>query len=1496
LVSDTVSQSANIVITLPDGVYIENVSEQVKFTPSIKGEWITSESKDQLIYDPSKKLKLDRYYSVVLQTDEGNIGKDFLIKEDPKISAIFPSSDSEAHENSEITIIFNRPMVPLTTLDELLDEAIPVEITPETEGRFKWIGTRTLQFIPENQLIASANYTVSVKNGFQSMDGLQITSLKHNFKTRPLRYDFVESGALLYNQPLRVKFNQSVDLDRMLSGITVEDTQNKQNIEFIAEYGTKTVYNRDTEKEDELKDESLVLIYNKKDQYNRPGLWNFNGSYYLNIQNAYPKNGDINIFQDKGVFRNVTGIIDEISATSERTSFATQHFFDPQGELVVRFFEEINLNRSNIKADGLVNVKYGEACKKNDNNSTGATYATNICELVVNKKLLVLKFNPAELYEDKLATVEFKNIINLDNLQLNKETLEVKFNVIPTFKILKTIPSDGSSGADLTRLILCTNSPLSQPANEEIDNFLTVSPLYEYKNWARSAKVPSNPRYYKCKSGEFQTQINYGLMPETDYQIKVNLLDHFDRTDSTSLSFKTGKMPSRNLNFYHFQQDYNVTTPEKMTLTYAALNMEYVNINICKLSAGDMLQKLENRPHYTTSPDSITGCQNVINKTINLPKRFWIKNHFQVDLNEYVGNSYGHYLLTFSHPDYKQQYGNNSKIYERSYVTVTNLNVVEKKIEQHDIDSNAMLSVANKDDLKNLYWISDTDTLAPLNGARIDLYSATSILRNAPITLERSIYTGQDGISVTPPINNLRGAVISTSDDSALISNSASRIQRSSTARDAQRFYLYTDRPIYRPTHVVNIKGLYRLGFDGDYKFFNGDKIPVQVFNSQNQEIFNKDLEINEFGTIHDSFVLDSKASLGRYRITAKGNNAYFDVEEYVPAPFKVEATTDKEEYISGDVLKLNIDADYFFGVPLDGGEVEYGIVSQRYNFDKYKDEYFRFGAPWYSCYGNCSFDDDFILRNKTKLEQDGTAQIVQELDFKTLFKNEEDRFSKIFVFFITVKNSNGQSVSIQKSLIVHNGEFYLGVKTLNSYAPKGESLDLKVKSVDTNGNNIRVSNVNLSISRVDWLYSKRREVDGGYYYKYEKKLEPISQRRVSTNVRGDWSDKISFDKEGRYEIEVSGTDKRGNKIKDTYSVYIYGSARTSIRPTNNTDLEVITNNSSVSAGEKAEIIIQSPFDKAKALITLERGRVFDYKIVDVNQSLYQHEFIVDEKFIPNIIASVTLISPQPDIKHGQVTFSVNTQETELDIAIVHQKEQYLPGEDVTLEFYVTDSEGRPADTELSVAVADLSVLALKGNPKKNPTAFFYGGFPHTVSTVSNLKNILFEVEVVNKTKGGGGAEPEDLAKRKRGIFKDTAFWKAVLRTGADGRGEARFTLPDNLTSWQVESVGITKDTKVGVGYKEFISRKELMVRPLQPRFIIPGDIFSLGAKVFNQTGERQNLEVSIDSPTLILNKDNRIKKLYTLTLLHHLTYSMAFIRIHSLLKINPFAMRLKKT
>ncbi|MDP2362518.1 MAG: alpha-2-macroglobulin family protein, partial [Ignavibacteria bacterium] len=163
-----------------------------------------------------------------------------------------------------------------------------------------------------------------------------------------------------------------------------------------------------------------------------------------------------------------------------------------------------------------------------------------------------------------------------------------------------------------------------------------------------------------------------------------------------------------------------------------------------------------------------------------------------------------------------------------------------------------------------------------------------------------------------------------------------------------------------------------------------------------------------------------------------------------------------------------------------------------------------------------------------------------------------------------------------------------------------------------------------------------------------------------------------------------------------------------------------------------------------------------------------------------------------------------------------------------------------------------------KGNPKKNPLIFFYEGFPLTVSTASNIKNILIETEI--PTKGGAGMAPGELARKARGIFRETAFWQAVVRTDERGRAEVKFTLPDNLTTWQTETLGLTKDTKLGVNYLEFVTKKELMVIPLKPRFVVPGDVFQIGAQIFNQSKETQKLNVKLESQTLVL-KDNRPEK-----------------------------------
>ena len=143
--------------------------------------------------------------------------------------------------------------------------------------------------------------------------------------------------------------------------------------------------------------------------------------------------------------------------------------------------------------------------------------------------------------------------------------------------------------------------------------------------------------------------------------------------------------------------------------------------------------------------------------------------------------------------------------------------------------------------------------------------------------------------------------------------------------------------------------------------------------------------------------------------------------------------------------------------------------------------------------------------------------------------------------------------------------------------------------------------------------------------------------------------------------------------------------------------MDLATDKKQVDVGEQIEIIIKSPFERAKALVTLERGKIFHYDIISLASNLADYTFEVAKEHIPNIFASVLLLSPDPEIKYGQIQYDVNTAEKELIINVRPGKNNYLPGEEVELHLETKDRNGNPAQAEISLAVVDMSVLALKG-------------------------------------------------------------------------------------------------------------------------------------------------------------------------------------------------------
>src|SRR3989344_248965 len=348
LVRDKVSKSAAVPVNLPEGVSltVDDAEANISCDPPVAGTWAAGQSASVLLFQPSKELRQGTHYTVSLKTPEGTLSKDFYVDEDPRILSIFPRAGSEAPEYSEITVVFNRPMVPLMALSELDKKEIPVEIQPATKGKWKWTTTRNLQFIPETRLQRSATYTVTVKDGLISADGLPVVGAKHSFTTRPLRYEgtlggnfsstgaygkqlplgaydttYAESGQRLNHEPMLLHFNQPVDLQRTKAAISVRTSSNVP-VPVVIEYGTRTMTD-EKGKAEEYIDKSVLAVYGAYDRFGREKLWDFNTTYVLSIREAIPAEGDIVLREPRNPSWTVPDVIAEVTATSPRTRHAS---------------------------------------------------------------------------------------------------------------------------------------------------------------------------------------------------------------------------------------------------------------------------------------------------------------------------------------------------------------------------------------------------------------------------------------------------------------------------------------------------------------------------------------------------------------------------------------------------------------------------------------------------------------------------------------------------------------------------------------------------------------------------------------------------------------------------------------------------------------------------------------------------------------------------------------------------------------------------------------------------------------------------------------------------------------------------------------------------------------------------------------------------------------------------------------------------------------------
>ncbi|UCF62427.1 MAG: hypothetical protein JSV37_06940, partial [Anaerolineaceae bacterium] len=87
-----------------------------------------------------------------------------------------------------VNVTFNQPMVPLATLEDLAAEDVPVQIEPALTGTWRWLGTKTLNFQYDSDLIdrlpMATEYHVTIPAGIQSaIGGVLAETVEFTFST-----------------------------------------------------------------------------------------------------------------------------------------------------------------------------------------------------------------------------------------------------------------------------------------------------------------------------------------------------------------------------------------------------------------------------------------------------------------------------------------------------------------------------------------------------------------------------------------------------------------------------------------------------------------------------------------------------------------------------------------------------------------------------------------------------------------------------------------------------------------------------------------------------------------------------------------------------------------------------------------------------------------------------------------------------------------------------------------------------------------------------------------------------------------------------------------------------------------------------------------------------------------------------------------------------------------------------------------------------------------
>ena len=635
--------------------------------------------------------------------------------------------------------------------------------------------------------------------------------------------------------------------------------------------------------------------------------------------------------------------------------------------------------------------------------------------------------------------------------------------------------------------------------------------------------------------------------------------------------------------------------------------------------------------------------------------------------------------------------------------------------------------------------------------------------------------------------------------------------------------YLYTDRPLYKNTDTINIWGF----------------VPVNQFYAQVEEEFYIELnsegkqkvEVGEDGNLNYAIELknhmDDYAIISLYYKDEVIATRDVQIKNYESQNYTYEVSYNKNYALAGTAFEFDVKINHITGLTVPNKTIRAEYEGKTYKATSGED-------------GIAHFSIDIPVE-KTKDSYPNYKSIIVYNGDMEEYTTAED-YLHIYVIYKDVYTKTETTENTCKATI------YKLAKDKNTI------VDYNLSSL-YNGTFDTIVNVKLE-ETVDTRY-----ISGYRYNEYTKENEPVYSYKTSENIQ---NVKTVNTQNGTVEINIKELNLKQDTEEKRYSYYLVFEYKDQSGRT-------VTDTQYISSGESGTIIGEVGYsyrDESDLLYYATRKGVSDnyytyryflncdeekvFSIGDKAQFKLTESTSSGDKEIKNE-GKILRIVLQEDITKKEIIendkldytfdkndfpgckitsayfyngkfyrmpiyyFDFNEEDRKVDVEITADKQQYAPGDEVTLTVKTTNN-GKPVKTFVNLSVANKAVLELEEDTI-NLLETIYLNKAYPVYTYSTFRDYL---SIAAGGGGGGGGDP-------RSKFGDTACFETVY-TDSKGTAKVTFKLPDNVTTYRVTAHSANEDLYLGVNTIDIVSTLDFFIQYTQPRNVKISDDLVLNA------------------------------------------------------------------